>query len=525
MPEHIVYNRRVANEEATLRFRSRRQEMLSGSTDKAGAQRAKGKLTARQRIELLVDPGSFIEQQPYVTGRATEFGLADRKFLGDGVVTGTGKVGGRQVFLFSQDFTVLGGSLGEMHAERIAEVQSLALKNGAPFIQINDSGGARIQEGTLSLNGYARIFRANTLCSGVIPQFSVILGPCAGGAVYSPAITDFILMVDGVSNMYITGPDVIRAVTGEEISHEELGGALAHSARSGNAHFRFATEADCLGFLRRLLGYLPSNNLEQPPLAPAADPIDRETPEVEELLPDDPRKPYDVRRFIEALFDRDTFLEVQAEFAPNVVVGFARLAGRTVGVFANQPQFYAAALDINSSDKAARFIRFCDCFNIPILSLVDVPGFLPGVAQEHGGIIRHGAKVLYAIAEATVPKVALILRKAYGGAFIAMSSKALGYDRVLALPTAEIAVMGAEGAANIIFRKEIAGAEDPQAVRAEKIRQFSESFMNPFVAAGYGYVDDIIEPRFARIELARSLEMNSRKREDRPAKKHGNIPL
>jgi acetyl-CoA carboxylase carboxyltransferase component len=343
--------------------------------------------------------------------------------------------------------------------------------------------------------------------------------------VYSPAITDFILMVDGVSNMYITGPDVIRAVTGEEISHEDLGGAQAHCARSGNAHFRFGGEAECLGFLRRLLSYLPSNNLEQPPLAASGDRADRETPELEGLLPDDPKKPYDIRRYIEMLCDRDSFLEVQAEYAPNVVVGFARLAGRTVGLFANQPKSFAAALDINSSDKAARFLRFCDCFNVPILSLADVPGFLPGVAQEHGGIIRHGAKVLYAIAEATVPKIALILRKAYGGAFIAMSSKALGYDRVLALPTAEIAVMGAEGAANIIFRKEIAAASDPAAMREQKIGEFRESFMNPFVAASYGYVDDVIEPRWARIELVRSLEMNIRKREDRPAKKHGNIPL
>jgi acetyl-CoA carboxylase carboxyltransferase component len=521
-----VYNLPVANQEAIRRLRERREQMLAGGgPEKNEAQHAKGKLTARERIEALVDPGSFIEQQPYVTVRATEFGLAERKYLGDGVVSGAGKVGGRQVFLFSQDFTVLGGSLGEMHAERIAEVQSLALKNGCPFIQINDSGGARIQEGTLSLNGYAKIFRANTLASGVIPQFSVILGPCAGGAVYSPAITDFILMVDGVSNMYITGPDVIRAVTGEEISHEELGGAQAHCARSGNAHFRFASERECLAFLRRLLGYLPLNNLEQPPLEPIEDPVDRETPELETLLPDDPRKPYDVRRFIAAVCDRASFLEVQADYAPNIVVGFARLAGRTVGMFANQPQYYAAALDINSSDKGARFLRFCDCFNVPIVSLVDVPGFLPGVAQEHGGIIRHGAKVLYAIAEATVPKIALILRKAYGGAFIAMSSKALGYDRVLALPTAEIAVMGAEGAANVIFRKEIAAAADPAGMRGEKIREFSESFMNPFVAAGYGYVDDVIEPRWARIELVRSLEMNVRKREDRPAKKHGNIPL
>jgi acetyl-CoA carboxylase carboxyltransferase component len=516
----------VTNPETIERYRQNRARMLAGGgPDKVQTQHQKGKLTARERIELLLDRGSFIEQQPYVTVRATDFGLGERKYLGDGVVSGTGKVGGRQVFLVSQDFTVLGGSLGEMHAERIAEVQALALKNGCPFIQINDSGGARIQEGTLSLNGYAKIFRANTLASGVIPQFSVILGPCAGGAVYSPAITDFILMVDGVSNMYITGPDVIKAVTGEEISHDALGGAAAHCSVSGNAHFRFGDERGCLDFLRRLLGYLPSNNLEMPPVVDVGDSPDRETPELEQLLPEDPRRPYDVREAVAAICDRDSFIEVQAEYAPNVVVGFAHMNGRTVGVFANQPSAFAAALDINSSDKAARFIRFCDCFNIPIVSLVDVPGFLPGVAQEHGGIIRHGAKVLYAIAEATVPKLSLILRKAYGGAYIAMSSKALGYDRTLALPTAEIAVMGAEGAANIIFRKEIQAAEDAGAMRERKIAEFRETVMNPFIAAGYGYVDDVIEPRHARIELIRSLEMNVRKREDRPAKKHGNIPL
>ena len=516
----------MVNQDAIERYRQTRERMLAGGgPDRIEAQHKKGKLTARERIELLVDPGSFVEQQSYVTVRATDFGVGEKKIPGDGVVSGTGKVGGRQVFLFSQDFTVLGGSLGEMHAARIAEAQAQALKNGCPFIQINDSGGARIQEGTLSLDGYAKIFRANTLASGVIPQFSVILGPCAGGAVYSPAITDFILMVDGVSNMYITGPEVIKAVTGEEISHEALGGAEAHCSRSGNAHFRFPNEQECLGFLRRLLGYLPLNNTELPPLGDARDPLDRETPELEELLPEDPKRPYDIRDFVAVVCDRDSFLEVQGEYAPNVVVGFARLAGRTVGIFANQPRFYAAALDINSSDKAARFIRFCDCFNIPIISLVDVPGFLPGVAQEHGGIIRHGAKVLYAIAEATVPKISLILRKAYGGAFIAMSSKSLGYDRTLALPTAEIAVMGAEGAANIIFRREIQAAEDQAATREQKIAEFREQVMNPFIAAGYGFVDDVIEPRYARIELVRSLEMNIRKREDRPAKKHGNIPL
>ena len=516
----------MSNRDSMQRYHENRAKMLAGGGEqRVEAQHKKGKLTARERLDMLLDRGSFVEQQPYIMVRATEFGLANKKFPGDGVVSGTGKVNGRQIFLFSQDFTVLGGSLGEMHAERIVEAQTLALKNGCPFVQINDSGGARIQEGTLSLNGYAKIFRANTLASGVVPQFSVILGPCAGGAVYSPAITDFILMVDGVSNMYITGPDVIRAVTGEEISHDELGGAATHASISGNAHFRFTDEKSCLQFLRKLLSYLPANNLEMPPVVEGKDGPDRETPELEDLLPEDPRRPYDIREFIAAVCDRGSFLEVHADYAPNVVVGFARLHGRTVGIFANQPKFYAAALDINSSDKAARFIRFCDCFNIPIISLVDVPGFLPGVAQEHGGIIRHGAKVLYAIAEATVPKISLIIRKAYGGAFIAMSSKALGYDRTLALPTAEVAVMGAEGAANIIYRKEIAAAEDPEAMRQQKIDKFREQVMNPFIAAGYGLVDDVIEPKYARIELIRSLEMNIRKREDRPSKKHGNIPL
>ncbi len=508
------------------RFRDVRTRMLEGGgTERIVAQHGKGKLTARERVDILLDEGSLVEQQPYVVGRSSDFGLDRKRFYGDGVVSGTGKVAGRQVCFFAQDFTVLGGSLGEMHAERIVAAQELALKNGTPFIQINDSGGARIQEGTLSLNGYAKIFRANTLASGVIPQFSVILGPCAGGAVYSPAITDFILMVDGVSNMFITGPQVIKTVTGEEISGEALGGAAAHCGVSGVAHFRFSTEKECLEFLRRLLGYLPANNTEQPPVVDTGDPVDRKTTKVMELLPEDRRRPYDIKEMIAELFDRYSFIEVQAEYAPNVVVGFARLAGRTIGIFANQPKFYAAALDINSSDKAARFVRFCDAFNIPIITLVDVPGFLPGVAQEHGGIIRHGAKVLYAIAEATVPKVALILRKAYGGAFIAMSCKSLGYDRTLALPGAEVAVMGAEGAANIIFRKEIKEAEDPKAMREAKVEEFRESVMDPFIAAGYGLVDDVIDGEMCRVELIRSIEMNIRKREERPYKKHGNIPL
>lgn len=516
----------MGNKEALQKFKEMRSKMLAGGGEaRVAAQHEKGKLTARERINLMFDEGSFIEDGTYMTGRADKFGLDKQKFLGDGVVTGCGKVDGKQVFVSSQDFTVLGGSLGEMHAERIANAQALALKNGTPFIQVNDSGGARIQEGILSLGGYAKLFRNNTISSGVIPQISVILGPCAGGAVYSPAITDFIFMVDGISNMYITGPEVIRTVTGEDISQEALGGAQAHCGTSGVAHFRYPTEEACIEGVRKLLSYIPANNMEPAPVAPCSDPVDRETPELMDILPDNINQGYDMKEFIYSIFDTDSFLEVQADFAKNVVVGFAKLNGRTVGIFANNPKFFAASLDINSSDKGARFIRFCDAFNIPIISLVDVPGFLPGVEQEHGGIIRHGAKILYAIAEATVPKVALIVRKSYGGAFIAMSAKQLGYDRTIAFPTSQIAVMGAAGAANIIFRKEIKAAEDPAAKRAEKIAEFEAEVMNPFVAAGYGYVDDVIDPKYARTELIRSVEMHITKREDRPAKKHGNIPL
>ena len=506
--------------------RAKREQMLAGGgPERIAAQHEKGKQTARERLDRLLDERSFIEQQPYVTLRATDFGLARRRSLGDGVVTGSGLIAGRQVFVAAQDFTVNGGSLGEMHADRIVAAQEDALKNRVPFIQINDSGGARIQEGVLSLDGYARIFRANTSSSGVIPQISVILGPCAGGAVYSPAITDFIFMVDGVSNMFITGPQVIATVTGERISQEALGGPNAHCSQSGVAHFRYATEPECLQAVRALLAYLPAHNGEDPPLVANGDDVDRATPELLELVPVDPRRSYDVKQVIAALVDAGSFMEVHAGFAANVVVGFARLAGRTVGLFANQPNVYAASLDINSSDKGARFLRFCDAFNVPIISLVDVPGFLPGVAQEHGGIIRHGAKLLYAIAEATVPKVAVILRKAYGGAFIAMASKSLGYDRVLAFPGAEVAVMGAEGAANIIFSRDIKAADDADQMRAQKIEEFRETVMNPYIAAGYGFVDDVINPAAARTELVRSIEMYARKRESRPHKKHGNIPL
>lgn len=508
------------------RYHAERNTMRAGGGEaRIDAQREKGKGIARERIDTLLDTDSFIEQQAYITSRSSEFGLADKRYYGDGVVTGSGKVDGRHISLSSQDFTILGGSLGEKQAERIAEAQELALQNGVPFIQINDSGGARIQEGILSLQGYGRIFRNNTLSSGVIPQLALILGPCAGGAVYSPAITDFIFMVDSISQMYITGPDVIKTVTGEQISHAELGGAQAHTMKSGVAHFRSPDETHCFQLVRRLLSYLPSNNNESPPLTKNSDPVDRHVPEILDIIPEQGNKSYDVRAIINAVSDAESFLEVNADYAKNVVVGFGRLDGRPVGYFANQTNMYAAALDINSSDKAARFIRFCDAFNIPIVSLVDVPGFLPGVTQEHGGIIRHGAKVLYAIAEATVPKIALILRKAYGGAYISMSAKSLGYDRVLAYPFAEIAVMGAEGAVNIIFRKDIAQADDSEKMRAQKIAEFRETIMNPYKAAGYGYIDAIIDPRFTRSELIRSLALFETKRELRPFKKHGNIPL
>jgi acetyl-CoA carboxylase carboxyltransferase component len=516
----------VAKQDALIRQKEKSEAvLLGGGPDRIDALHEKGKFTARERVQTLADEGSFLEQQKYVTSRSADFGMDKKRFLGDGVVSGSAKVNGRQVFLSAQDFTVLGGSLGEMHAERIAEAQTIALKTRTPFIQINDSGGARIQEGVYSLHGYGKIFRANTLSSGVIPQFSVILGPCAGGAVYSPGITDFILMVDEVSHMYITGPEVIRTVTGEQISHGDLGGAHTHSAKSGNAHFRFSSEADCFEVLKKLLGYLPSNNMEHPPVSPSTDPVEREIPDLFDLLPDSPRVPYDVRDIIDRIFDIDSFIEVHKDWAQSIVVGFAKLGGKTIGLYANQPKFMAGSLDINSSDKAARFIRFCDSFNVPVISLVDVPGFLPGIAQEHGGIIRHGAKLLYAIAEATVPKIALILRKAYGGAYIAMASKALGFDRVLALPTAELAVMGAEGAANIIFRKDIKAAENPDEMRNQKIEEFRVKFMNPYVAASMGVVDDVIDPARSRIEIAGSLEMLQRKQEDRPTKKHGNIPL
>lgn len=497
-----------------------------GNNERADVQHSKGKLTARERIDLLADSGSFVEYNPYMSSRAVDFGMDKRRTPGDGVVTGTALVNGRQVWISSQDFTVLGGSLGEQQAEKIARAQEKAIQTGCPFIQINDSGGARIQEGVYSLDGYGKIFRNNILASGVIPQVSLILGPCAGGAAYSPALTDFVYMVDNVSQMYITGPDVIKAVTGEDVSHGDLGGAPAHAQKSGNAHFHISDEKACFEHLKRLLSYLPSNNTQRPPtLEAAAGGYSRPASKTEDILSGKSTRAYDMHDVIDDIFDEDSFLEVHQEYAPNILVGFARLEGRSVGIIANQPRFLSGTLDINSSDKGARFVRFCDAFNIPVVSLVDVPGYMPGTAQEWNGIIRHGAKLLYAIGEATVPKIALVVRKAYGGAYIAMSSRSLGYDRVLAFSTAEVAVMGAEGAANIIFRKDIAAAQDPAAMRAQKIEEFRETSMNPFVPAAGGMVDDVILPSEAHAVLSRTLESLHSKREARPSRKHGNIPL
>ena len=505
-------------------LRKRAQE--GGGPERIDAQHRRGKLTARERIDLFLDEGSFQELDPFVTHRATDFGLADKRYPGDAVVTGYGKVDGRLAFLYSQDFTVLGGSLSEAVAQKICKVMDLALGSGAPVVGLIDSGGARIQEGVDSLAGYGNIFLRNTRSSGVIPQISVILGPAAGGATYSPALTDFIFMVSGVGQMYITGPDVIKAVTGEEVSHEELGGAHSHSSRSGVAHFSVATEQECLQQVRRLIGFLPSNNSEEPPrmTAPGED-TNEPDPELERIIPEDANLPYDVLEIIGRVADYGDFMEVHHLWARNVVVGFARLAGRPVGIVAQQPQNLAGVLDINASTKAARFVRFCDAFNIPVVTFIDVPGFMPGTAQEYGGIIRHGAKLIYAYAEATVPKVSVLLRKAYGGAFIVMSSKMLKGDINYAWPTGEVAVMGAEGAVNVVHRAEIRAAEDPAAVRAQRIDEYRERLMNPYVAAARGLIDDVIEPALTRPKLISALEMLASKREVLPPKKHGSIPL
>lgn len=498
---------------------------LGGGEDKITKQHEAGKFTARERIEKLFDSNTFVEIDAFIETRSIEFDMQKKKVAGDGVVTGYGNIEGRLIFVASQDFTVIGGSLGEMHARKITKVMDMAVKMGAPFISINDSGGARIEEGIDSLSGFGDIFYRNTLASGVIPQISVIMGPCAGGAVYSPAITDFIFMVEKTSQMFITGPQVIKAVTGEDVSFEKLGGADTHNAVSGVAHFKNATEDECIAEIKRLVGFLPDNNLTDSPVYTTSDDMNRICEDIDAIIPEGSNKPYDIKEIITKVVDNADFMEIQKHFAQNMVIGLARLNGRTVGIVANQPKFMAGALDVNSSDKAARFVRFCDAFNIPIVTFTDVPGYLPGVGQEHSGVIRHGAKLLYSFSEATVPKINVIVRKAYGGAYIAMNSKHLGADQVFAWPTAEIAVMGPDGAANIIFRKEISNAADPVAARTQMIEEYRNKFSNPYVAAARGYVDDVIEPAATRIRLINALEMLASKREKRPAKKHGNIPL
>jgi acetyl-CoA carboxylase carboxyltransferase component len=505
-------------------LRKRREEAeLGGGLKRIEKQHSGGKLTARERLDLLLDPGSFSEFGMFVTPQPTSLGKLERKFYGDGVVTGSGLIDGRRVYVFAQDFTVIGGSLGEQHARKICSVMEKAIQTGAPIIGLIDSGGARIQEG---LGHYGSIFYRNTLAAGVIPQVSVILGPCAGGAVYSPALSDFVFMVEGISRMHITGPQVIKAVTGEQVTSEELGGASVHHTRSGVAHFVAKGERECLDLVRELLGYLPPNNREPSPTRSTDDPVDRMEEKLESLIPDDSKKPYDMKELIRLVVDDGVFLEIQEGFARNIIIGFARLRGHTIGTIANQPLVFAGCLDINSSDKAARFIRFCDAFGIPIVNFVDCPGYLPGTQQEYGGIIRHGAKMLYAYCETTVPRVTVVTRKIYGGAMSGMSvSKLVGTDVTAVLPTAEIAIMGPEGAANIIFKEEIERAEDPEAVREEKVRQYREQFANPYVAAEKGWIDAIIEPKEIRPFLITSLERLRGKKERRPQKRHGTIPL
>jgi propionyl-CoA carboxylase beta chain len=505
--------------------RLREQASLGGGESRVAAQHEKGKLTARERIEFLVDEGSFVELDRFVEHRTVDFGMAEQKFLGDGVVTGHARVDGRPLYLFSQDFTVFGGSLSEAHANKICKVMDMALKVGVPVVGLNDSGGARIQDGVDSLGGYAEIFWRNVQASGVVPQISAILGPCAGGATYSPAITDFVLMTEGTSYMHITGPDVVRAVTHESVTSEELGGAKVHNERSGVAHFSARDDRSCLQLVRRLLSYLPLNNAESPPFVPSDDPPERADAALASLVPDDDAKPYDMHRVLEHVLDRGSFLEVQSGWARNLIVGFARLGGHVVGVVANQPAVLAGCVDIDASIKGARFIRSCDAFNVPVVTFEDVPGFLPGTGQEYGGIIRHGAKLLYAYCEATVPKLTVITRKGYGGAYDVMGSKHVRGDVNLAWPGAKIAVMGAAGAARIIHKKEIATAKDPVATEKRKTAEYEETFNNPYKAAGRGFVDDVIEPGETRATLIRSLELLRTKREDRPVRKHGNIPL
>ncbi|RXI98346.1 acyl-CoA carboxylase subunit beta [Anaerobacillus alkaliphilus] len=498
-----------------------------GGEARIEAQHNRGKLTARERIDLLVDEDTFVEINPFIENRGLALASGSSEAPGEGVVTGYGKIDGRLVFIFSQDFTVFGGALGEMHATKIAKIMDFAAENGAPIIGLNDSGGARIQEGVLSLDGYGHIFYRNSIYSGVIPQISVIMGPCAGGAVYSPAITDFVFMVEKTSQMFITGPKVIKSVTGADIATEDLGGAKVHSSLSGNAHFTAATEEEVLKEVRKLINFLPQNNQEKTPTKPPMIEKSRNEriDELIDLVPIDGTKVYDVRKVIMAIIDDENFMEVQPSFAKNIVVGFARINGESVGIVANQPKFMAGGLDIDSSDKCSRFIRFCDCFNIPIITFEDVSGFIPGIKQEHGGIIRHGAKILYAYSEATVPKITVILRKAFGGAYVALNSKAIGADLVFAWPNAEVAVMGPEGAANIIFSKEISESPNPEETRQAKIQEYREKFANPYVAASNGMIDDVIDPRDTRKSLINALEMLKNKKKSLPKKKHGNIPL
>ncbi|MHB8628683.1 MAG: acyl-CoA carboxylase subunit beta [Aggregatilineales bacterium] len=511
------------NELDEIRARSR----VAGGPDKIERQHKSGKLTARERVDLLLDPGSFREIDAFVVQRTRDFGMdkPENQFMGDSVITGWGTIDGRLVYVYSQDFTVIGGSLSEVHAEKIVKIMDMAMKVGCPVIGLNDSGGARIQEGVVSLGGYADIFLRNTLASGVIPQLSAIMGPCAGGAVYSPALTDFIFMVKHTSYMFVTGPDVVKSVTQEDVSFEDLGGASVHSTTSGVCHVAADSESDCFFLLRELLSYIPQNNMEDPPFRQSKDDPLRTDSQLDTLIPDNPNKPYDIKDVIRSVVDDSRFFEIHEHFAANIVVGFGRLGGHSVGIVANQPAVLAGVLDIDASEKAARFIRFCDCFNIPIVTFEDVPGFMPGTKQEHGGIIRAGAKLLYAYCEVTVPKITIITRKAYGGAYDVMSSKHIRGDLNLAWPTAEIAVMGPEGAVNIIFRRELAEAEDPVAKKAELVAMYREKFANPYVAASRGYIDDVIAPSETRPRLINALEMLRNKRDSNPPKKHGNIPL
>jgi acetyl-CoA carboxylase carboxyltransferase component len=503
----------------------RQEALMGGGADRIEHQHGRGKLTARERIELLLDKGSFRELDMFVSHRTTGFGMEDRKYLSDSVVTGWGTVDGRLVFVFSQDFTVFGGSLGEVHAEKVCKVMDLAMKNGAPVIGLNDSGGARIQEGVVSLGGYADIFLRNVLASGVVPQISAVMGPCAGGAVYSPAMTDFIFMVKNTSHMFITGPEVIKAVTREEVSFEDLGGAMTHNAKSGVAHFAAESEEDCLYQIRRLLGFIPQNNMAEPPFVLSQDDPGRRDHALDTIVPENPNKPYDMTEVIRRIVDDADFLQVHAHYAQNIIVGFARMGGYSVGIVGQQPSVLAGVLDIDASKKGGRFVRFCDAFNIPIITFVDVPGFLPGVAQEHGGIIANGAKLLYAYCEATVPKITVITRKAYGGAYDVMSSKHIRADINYAWPTAEIAVMGPEGAVNIIYKSELNEASDSESRRQQLVEHYREQFANPYIAAARGYIDDVIEPSETRPRVIEALKMLQNKRDANPPKKHGNIPL